>query len=255
MEYMGTDETSLSADVVEQRLRSWNARRAAARKKLKEESGFRFLTIARDEGSLGNEIAQELARRLGWHVFDKEIVTFIARNSHVRENVVRQLDQKSQNLIEDTISRLLRMPEYGSFGTDEYHKALLETLVCLATHGSAILVGRGANFILRENEQGLNVRITASPEVRVQRLSNSWKATPEEARRRMESDAEERRRFINQYFKQDIDDLRFYDIIYNTDRSSAERIASSVLVFMNLSEAGTAGSGLLDSPSPSAPKS
>jgi cytidylate kinase len=255
MEYMGTDEPDRSADLVERELRLWYAQREAAREKFKEESGFQFLTIARDEGSLGNEIAQELARRLGWHVFDKEIVTWIARNSHVRENLVRQLDQKSQSLIEDAVSRLLRMPEYASFGSEEYHEALLETLVCLATHGSAILVGRGANYALRENEQGLNVRITASREVRVQRLSESWKATPEEARRRMESDDEERRKFIRQYFRRDFDDLCFYDIVYNTDRASAKRIASSILVFMNLPQAGTAGSEPLDSPSPGSPKS
>jgi cytidylate kinase len=255
MEYRGTDEPNLSADLVEQQLRSWNVRREAAREKLKEESGFRFLTIARDEGSLGNEIAQELAHRLGWHVFDKEIVTHIAKNSHVRENLVRQLDQKSQNLIQDAISRLLRMPEFASFGSEEYHEALLGSLVCLAKHGSAILVGRGANFALRENAQGLNVRITASPEVRVQRLSKSWKATPEKARRRMEADDEERRKFIRHYFRQDFDDLRFYDILFNTDRASAERIASSILVFMNLSEAGTARDEPLDSPSPGPPKS
>lgn len=233
MEYMGTDESSLFADLVEQQLLLWNARRKAAREKVKEESGFRFLTIARDKGSLGNEIAQELARRLGWHVFDKEIVTYVARNSHVRENLVRQLDQKAQSLIQDAISRLLRMPEYASFGTEEYHEALLETLVCLANHGSAILVGRGANFALRENAQGLNVRITASPEVRGQRLSESWKATPEEARRRMEADDEERRKFIHQYLRRDFDDMCAYDLVFNTDHLSIDQVASSVLLFTN----------------------
>jgi cytidylate kinase len=255
MENIGTDATNRLADPVERQIRLWNARRYAAEEKLKEEYGFRFLTIARDEGSLGNEIAQELSRRLGWHVFDKEIVAYIAKNSHVRESLVRQLDQKSQSLIEDAVSRLLRMPEYASFGTDEYREALLRTLVSLAAHGSAILVGRGANFVLRENEQGLKVRITASPEVRVQRLSKSWKATPEESRRRMEADDEERRKFIRQYFGRDFDDLCFYDIVYNTDRASAERIASSILVLMNLPEDGTAGIDALDSPSPSPPKS
>jgi cytidylate kinase len=242
MAYRETDKLNLSGDLVEQQLRLWNARRYAAKEKLKEELGFRFLTIARDEGSMGNEIAQELARHLGWHVFDEEIVTYIAENGHVRENLVRLLDQKSQSLIEDAISRLLRMPEYASFGTDEYHEALLETLVSLATHGAAILVGRGANFVLRENAQGLNVRITASPEARIQRLSKSWKATPEEARRRMESDDDERRKFIRQYYRQDFDDLRFYDILFNSDRASAGRIASSILVFMNLPGVETAAS-------------
>jgi cytidylate kinase len=255
MENMGTDEPNIFVDLVEQRLLLWNAQREAAREKLQEESGFRFLTIARDEGSLGNEIAQELARHLGWQVFDKEIVTYIARNAHVRENLVRQLDQKSQSLIQDTISRLLRMPEYSSFGAEEYHEALLGTLVCLAEHGSAILVGRGANFALREDVRGLNVRITASPEVRVQRLSESWKVTLEDARRRMVAHDEERRKFIRQYFRRDFDDLCFYDTVYNTDRASPNRIASSILVFMNLPETGTAGGGPLGSPSPGRPKS
>jgi cytidylate kinase len=255
MEHRGAYETNHSAIIVEQQLRSWNARRAAARKNLKdeskEESGFRFLTIARDEGCLGNEIAQELARRLGWHVFDKEIVACIAKSSHVREIVVHQLDQKSQGLIEDAISRFLRMPEYASFGTDEYREALLRTLVSLAVHGSAILVGRGANFILRENEQGLNVRLTASSEVRIQRLSKIWKATPEETGHRMEADDVERRKFIRHYFNQDFDDRGFYDIIYNTDRASAACIASSILAFMDIPQAGTAGSEQLEPSLPS----
>ena len=99
MEFLGSDDQKTTVDLVERQLGLWNARRRAAREKLSEESSscFRFLTIARDEGSLGNEIAQELSRRLGWHVFDKEIVTYIAKNGHVRENLVSQLDQKSQS--------------------------------------------------------------------------------------------------------------------------------------------------------------
>ena len=79
MEHWGTGGTNIFANVVEQQLRSWIARRATVREKLKEDSGFRFLTIGRDEGSLENEISQELALRLGWHVFDREIVACIAK--------------------------------------------------------------------------------------------------------------------------------------------------------------------------------
>ncbi len=240
MEYRGFDESDLTVDLVEQQLRLWNARRLASLKKPNEHSGFRFLTIARDEGSLGNEIAQELSRRLKWQVFDKEIVAFIAKDSHVRENLVQQLDQKAQGIIQDAISRLLRMPEYASFGSEEYHEALLDTLVTLATQGSAILVGRGANFALRENPQGLKVLVMASPEVRVQRLRESWKVSIEETRRRMKADDDERRKFIRQYYGQDFDDVRFYDIVFTTDHASAARVASSILAFMNHPAAGVA---------------
>jgi cytidylate kinase len=234
-------ESDATAELVEQQLLLWNARRMAAHEKSKGESGYRFLTIARDEGSLENEIAQELSRRLRWHVFDTEILTYIAKNSHVREKLVRELDQKSQGFIKDAIPRLLSIPEYVSFGREEYHEALLKTLICLATHGAAILVGRGANFALRQDAHGLNVRVTASPEVRAQRLSEDWKVTIEEARHRMQVDDEERRKFIRHYYKHDFDDACFYDIVVNTDRASAERVASLIVAFMNHPEVGGPG--------------
>lgn len=230
MEYLGSDDQQTTVDLVERQLRLWNARRLAAREKLKEESSprFRFLTIARDEGSLGNEIAEELSRRLGWHVFDKEIVTCIAENSHVRENLVSQLDEKSRGLIQETISSLL-MPESASYGAAGYPVALLSALLGIAAHGDAILVGRGANFALKDDEHGLFVRITASSEVRTHRLSRSWKVNLDEVRRRMQADDEERREFIRQYFKGDFDDIHFYDLIFNTDRLSIEQIVTSIL--------------------------
>jgi cytidylate kinase len=229
------DDLDLTPEVIERQLDLWSAQRRAAHEENRKppDAAFRFVTIARDRGSLSDEIAQELSKRMGWHVFDSEIVTYIAKNSHVSENLVRQLDQKSQNLVEAMIERLLRMPEYASFGSDEYIGSLLKTLICLATNGSAILVGRGANFALREDKQGLKVRVTASPEVRVQRLSQRWKVTEEEARRRMQADDEERRKFIRWYYRQDFDDVRFYDIVFNTDRASAERVASSIQAFMS----------------------
>jgi cytidylate kinase len=237
-EHRESYESEVTVELVEQQLLLWNARRRAAREKSKGAAGCRFLTIARDEGSLGGEIAQELSRRLGWYVFDTEIVDYIAKNNHVRKKLVRELDQKSQSFIKDAIPRLLSIPEHASFGREEYHEALVKTLLCLATHGTAILVGRGGNFALRGDAYGLNVRVTASPEIRARRLSQDWKATLEEARRRMQVDDEERRKFIRHYYRQDFDDACFYDIVVNTDRVSVGRVASSVLAFMNHPEAG-----------------
>ena len=165
--------TNIKAHLVDKQLRLWNARVRAASEKADAESDFRFLTIAKDEGSLGDEVARELSRRLGWHVFDEEIIHYIAQNSHVSEKLVRQLDQKSQSGIQEAIERFLRTIETDSFSPDDYRGALLMTLMCLAKHGAAILVGRGANFALSNEKHGLKVRLTASPEVRIRRLEQS----------------------------------------------------------------------------------
>jgi cytidylate kinase len=229
---MEFDNSNLTAHLAEKQLLLWTAQRRAARERFQKGSPFQFLTIARDEGSLEDEIAQGLSRHLGWHVFDKEIVSYIAQNGHVSENLVRELDQKAQGILEDTIASLLNMSESVSFESNEYREALLRTLVCLATHGCAILIGRGGNFALKEYGLGFNVRLTASPEIRAQRLKERWKVTLKAARERMRADDEERRKFIHQYYRQNYDDMSSYDLICNTDRLPADRIIASILAAM-----------------------
>lgn len=189
---------------------------------------YRFLTVSRQLGSLGGDITQELARRLGWHVFDREIVEYIASHRHVRQRLVEDLDEKSQSLIQDTVRRLLEMVEGGGLGIEEYHEALVHTLVSLATRGQAILVGRGANFVLR-SQPGLHLRFVGSTEIRLRRLRERWGMSPREARTRMEQADRERAEFIRRHFKADADDPSFYDLLLNTDQLTVERCVSAVL--------------------------
>ncbi len=228
---------NITAHMIERQVRLWQSRLQASRATPHEkpESVYRFLTLTSDEGSLGDEIARELSNRLGWQVFDKQIVNYIAENSHVRESLVLQLDQRSQGLIQDTIMRLLRMPEYGSFGMEEYHEALVKTLALLATQGNAILMGRGANFALRGEATGLHVRVTASLRVRVERLSQKWNFPPDPVRRCTEAGDLNRRAFIRHHFKQDLDNLQYYDLVFNTDHVSVHKVVDSILAVIGIS--------------------
>lgn len=233
MQHLGFNESNIETHLVEKQLRLWNARRRAANEKADKEPYFRFLTIANDEGSMGTEVVRELSRRLGWHIFDEEIIHYIAQNRHVSEKLVRQLDQKSQNSTQETIERLLKTMETDSFGGDEYHEGLLLTLMGLAKHGAAILVGRGANFALYNEKHGLKVRLTAPPEIRIKRLAERWKVTEGEARHRMEVNDREKRKFIRHYYWRDYDNMHFYDVMFNTNQTSVGRIVSAILAFMN----------------------
>ncbi len=230
---MEHSQPDITTRISERQMRLWNALHSTEHSLHASEharsSPYRFLTLSRDEGSLGDEIAAELSRLMGWHSFDKEIVNYIAENNHVREELVRQLDERSQGLVHETILRLLRMPESTPFGSVEYHASLMKTLATLATRGDAILVGRGANFALRWSPQGLHVRIAGSVEVRLQRVSISWKTPPEKARPCLMAIDADRRSFIRHHFSQDFDDLRYYDLVFNTDHLSVEQVVNSII--------------------------
>jgi hypothetical protein len=211
---------------------------------VKSNPQYRFITISRDKGSLGDAIAQELGQRLGWGVYDKEILDYIAQDSHVRQSLAQQLDEKARSLVHETIQRLLRMAEGGSFGVAEYHEALLKTLAYLSTRGEAILVGRGANFAMRSETTGLHVRIIASTKMRIERLSLRWHVPPAEARWRMVEMDNERRNFIRHHFRQNIDDASYYDLVYNTDHLTPLQVVESILGVMQFLPQNAAGKPL-----------
>ena len=223
MEHM---EPHITTRLSEHRMRLWNALHPAEQVKA---SPYRFLTISRDEGTLGDEIAKSLSEHLGWRLYDKEIVNYIANNNHVREDLVRQLDEKDRGMIHETILRMLRMPENIPFGSLEYHESLLKTLATIAARGDAILVGRGANFALLHFEQGLHVRIVGSMEERIQKLSRAWQVSPKIARQRIAELDRGRRSFVRHHFKQDVDDPLNYNFLINTDHLSIHQIVSSLL--------------------------
>ncbi len=193
---------------------------------------FRFITISRELGSYGTLIAEDLATQLAWHMFDREIVDHIAKDQNVRQSLVEQLDEHAQDLLHDTVRRFLTMVEGNSFGVEEYRMGLLKTMAYLAAKGNAILVGRGANFALHEAKNGLHIRIVASSEVRVERISRLMQLSLQDARKRVQEADRERASFVRTCYRQDISDGSFYDLVFNTDSLSIEAVVSSILAIV-----------------------
>jgi len=221
--------------LIERQMLLWNVRQKAHPPSPATEPAltYRFVTISRDIGSLGDDIARRLSERLGWKVYDREIVDCISEDRGVRLTQVDHLDERDQNLLEDTVQRLLGMAGGGALGQEEYHEALVRTVVSLAGEGEAILVGRGANFVLN-GQPGLHIRVIAASEVRARRLSERWQVSLEDARRRMHQVDEERRSFIKHHFKQDVANPRCYDLVVNTTQISPDQAVEVILASMGL---------------------
>ncbi len=124
---------------------------------------------------------------------------------------------------------MLRIPDQSPFSSEEYHDSLLKTLAALAAHGSAVLVGRGANFALRGSGSGFHMRTVGSLYARVERFRRSRQISLESARRMIRDIDRERRAFIRYHFNQDIDDPGFYSIVVNTDDLTVAQVVNSVL--------------------------
>lgn len=195
---------------------------------------YNIIAIEPDIGSLTKEIANTLAELIKWHVFNDEIVEHIARNARVQEKIVREMDEKSQNLAQEQIEQFLRLlAKEDNFGEFEYHQALLKTLVCLKSKGAAILVGHGCAFAFDNDPLRLRIRITASLSKRIERLCKRAKEPVGRVQKHILERDQKAREFVQFHFDRDRDDLSSYDLVFNTDSLPVRNIVDAILAMMS----------------------
>lgn len=183
-----------------------------------------FITVERDPGSGGRPIAKLLAQRLDFEFYDDKLLAEIAKSTKIKRRVLEQIDEKGRSMIQDVTQSLLN-PDYVS--DVKYMRELIKVILTLGYKGHAVVLGRGANFILPEGN-GLRVRITAPYRVRLQRAIYYETKTPEQAEETVKSIERDRRDFIRQYFNKDIADPQYYDVVINTTFLSMEDAAEII---------------------------
>jgi cytidylate kinase len=185
-----------------------------------------YLLLSRQRGSGGDEVARLAAQRLGWQVFDREIVNAVAERAHVRQHLVSSLDEHARTTWEETLRSAL-MPE--NIAREEYFLWLRQVILSLGHHGDVVLIGRGAQFILPA-ECGLRVRVVAPAEWRAQKIATRFNLPLEEARREVQRADNDRAAFVRQYFRQDAADPANHDLVVNTAEVGIESAAEMVLM-------------------------
>jgi len=181
------------------------------------------ITISRQLGSNGTEISEQLGQELGWDVWDGEIIDKIADDAKVHRQMVELLDERRVSAFEE-ISRALFSDT--SITSETYIKHLVATIMSISQQGKAIIVGRGANFILPE---ALNIRVIASFNYRIGNLMKRDEIAEREAERRIVRSDQDRADFVSKVFGADIDDVALYDLILRVDEFSIQDAIQIIL--------------------------
>ena len=184
-----------------------------------------YLLISRQKGAGGNAVAQLVGKRLGWQVFDNEIVDEIAKKANVRRQLIESLDEREREMIQDAIAQLL---DPQAIGTMDYLVYLKQIVLTLGHHGDVIIVGRGARFIL-PGQFGLSVRLVAPAEARTRRIADKARLSLESARVEVERMDRERVQLVHRHFGHDVTDPLSHDLIINTAAMNVEAAAEIVL--------------------------
>lgn len=183
------------------------------------------VTVSRQYGAGGEEVAQALGARLGVPCFDKEILDRIVENAHVDRVLMEQLDEHFRGTLSENMTSLLTGK---SLLSSDYRLHLFNVILAIARHGG-VIVGRGAHLILQNRPEVLRVRVVGSLDRRTRRVMAAESMTDREARARTREVDREREIFIHALYKHSEMDPADFDLILNTDRFGIDGAVDMVL--------------------------
>ena len=180
-----------------------------------------IITIGREHGSGGHEIARALGEALGYACYDKEIVDRAAENSHFSREVLDSFDEKRVS------PYVIPAPNYVGMGESfrlnmQVASAQFDAIRELAEKGNAIFVGRCADYVLRSREGVLRVFVQAGEESRIREMMSRREMTEEQARKLIRQVDKDRASYYRYYTDQIWGERENYDLIINSDRLGYE---------------------------------
>ncbi len=186
---------------------------------------FPVITLSMEPGSGGEIIAAKTAEKLDYDVFHRDIVNAISESANMSKSVVNSLEKERLSGVEDFLSSLVK-EKYLYPG--DYLRHLMKVMGTISRHGQAVIVGRGANFILPVKKR-FSVRVVAPLDIRIKNVAREYKTSLEEAEKRVVRRESRRRAFIRQSFHTDISDPLHYDAVLNTGQMSVDSAVAAIV--------------------------
>ncbi len=215
----------------ERQMRNWVlAEQLAKRQAGGEPSGSRppvgsYISISREAGARGGEIAELVGRELGWEVLDKTLLDVIANRYQLSRAMLELVDETEVSWTYDVLGTFF---DSHIIPHEKYLIRLARIVRLAGRRGNVVIVGRGAHFLL-PRAQGLAVRVIASEKYRAQVLKERFGCDAAEARRAMIEMDRGRAEFVKRFFHHDIADPRLYDMVLDIERLGLSATAALII--------------------------
>lgn len=196
------------------------------------------ITIARGFGSGGKTIGRMLSENLGIPYYDKDLIKLASEESGINEALFGKSDEKVKSSIfsrPKVYSGELVKPDSPDFVSEEnlfsYQAKVIKSL---AEKGSCIIVGRCADFVLRDMENVIKVFIWADMPTCLKNAKIVCGIDEKEAARQIERTDKERSAYYKAHTGSSWDNVRNYDLCLNTSRLSFEKCVEIIKSYINI---------------------
>jgi cytidylate kinase len=182
------------------------------------------IAVSREAGARGGSIGRRVGRKLGWQVYDQELLEYMAQDGPTRQTLAEALSPAGATWVEQQLERLQREENLSQHPSAVN---LARVVLALGVQGRIVLIGRGAGFILPP-ESTLHIRLVAPLQDRIAYMSQWLRLTVEEAAERVRLRDTRRNEFVRTHFHREPDDVYQYDLVINSCRLGEEACAELI---------------------------
>ena len=176
------------------------------------------ITVSRQAGSWGTEICRKLAAELNMDFLGSEIISRIAESAHMSEKVVQSLGERHVTMLDNWITSFYMAHHLRP---DVYFQHLVKIIKTAGEHGNAVILGRGAHYILPQ-VRTFRTRIIGPLEQRIENVIKNRGCSRQDAKNYIVNTDDYRKAFATKYFHEDIDNPASYDLVVNTEGISID---------------------------------
>lgn len=203
----------------------------------------RVITIARQVGTGGEDVARIVAGATGYRLLDYHLIQEAAREAGVSPETVSDAEHKPSffTRIIEGLARNPATPASGQWGEPvniaatplltsvDYRQLIQQVVEDFANHGEVVFLGHGAQFMLKSRPDVLRVFVAGTPEVRTRRVVTAMATDENKARELVQRTDKDRVDYFRTYFGEEWMSPASYDLVVNTDRLSPQQAADIVL--------------------------
>ncbi|MEE1197125.1 MAG: cytidylate kinase-like family protein [Lachnospiraceae bacterium] len=198
------------------------------------------ITIARQYGSGGKTIGAMLAKRLGINCYSHEILRLASDESGINERLFGETDERLKisswfKPLKRPYEGSLISPESSDFTSDEnlfnYQAKVMKDL---AANESCVIIGRCADYVLKEHPKVLSVFIHADKQFCLDRAMERHSMSVREMEKYIEKTDKKRADFYKYYTGREWTDARNYDLCLNSGKLGFEKCVEEIISYMNI---------------------
>lgn len=197
------------------------------------------ITISRQFGAGAMLLGERLCEKTGFHLVDEKIINEVARKKKISTNWLDAVEKESASnalyALSSVVSKGLfyRTPGLPAdeAETKRYLEVLTHIMTELADKGGFIIIGRGAQFILKDHPKAIHILLISGYDKRVRLVSENLKLSSAEAEEMIKEKEKQRSHLATNIFKKKMDDSANYHMVLNTGRIPLE-LAIDILLCM-----------------------